>query len=100
MVPDVAFCTNCVALTAALKVVVPVLLKEILPRPWEPPTAPVNVIFLNPVASVKLRTVASTLFRVLVKLMLLLVLVVTPVKLLLLLVVANETAEFKTVGPV
>ena len=100
MVPELAFCTNCTAFTAALKVVVPVLVREMLPRPWEPPTAPVNVIFLNPVATVKLRAVASALFKVLVKLILLLVLVVTPVKLLLLFVVAKETAEFKTVGPV
>ncbi|CAB4816230.1 unannotated protein [freshwater metagenome] len=53
VVPEVAFCTNCAAFTAALKVVVPVLVREILPRPWEPPTIPVKVMSPEPVVIVR-----------------------------------------------
>ena len=53
VVPEVAFCTSCEALTAALKVVVPVLVKEILPRPRESPTMPVKVMSPEPVLIVR-----------------------------------------------
>ena len=53
VVPEEEFCTNCEALTAALKVVIPVLFKEILPRPWEPPTIPVKVMSPEPVVIVR-----------------------------------------------
>jgi hypothetical protein len=44
VVPDVEFCTTLAATTVELKVDVPVLVSEILPRPCEPPTAPVKVM--------------------------------------------------------
>jgi len=38
-------------------VVVPVPVSEILPRPWEPPTAPVKVTLPEPVVRLKFRFV-------------------------------------------
>ena len=45
-------------------VVVPVLVKEILPKPWEPPTAPVKVIVDVPAFAVNARGVDVALFTV------------------------------------
>ncbi|CAM3793808.1 hypothetical protein POBR111598_09980 [Polynucleobacter brandtiae] len=57
VVPDVEFCNRLVAATVLLKVVLPVLVKEILPRPCEPPTAPVKVMLPVPAETVRLRGV-------------------------------------------
>ena len=53
VVPELAFCTNCAALTAALMVVIPVLVKAILPRPREPPIMPVKVMSPEPAVIVR-----------------------------------------------
>ena len=53
-----------VALTVEPKVEVPVLVSEILPKPREPPTAPVNVILAVPTESVKLLAAVASLSTV------------------------------------
>ena len=53
-----------VALTVELKVEVPVLVSEILPKPREPPTAPVNVILAVPTESVKFLAAVASLSTV------------------------------------
>ncbi len=53
VVPVLEFCVNDVALTVDEKVVVPVLVREILPSPCAPPTAPVKVILPEPEVRVK-----------------------------------------------
>ena len=53
-----------VALTVELKVEVPVLVRAILPKPREPPTAPVNVILAVPTESVKFLAALASLSTV------------------------------------
>jgi hypothetical protein len=53
-----------VALTVELKVDVPVLVSEILPKPCAPPTAPVKVIFAVPTESVKFLAAVTSLSTV------------------------------------
>ena len=53
-----------VALTVELKVEVPVLVSEILPKPCAPPTAPVKVIFAVPTESVKFLAAVASLSTV------------------------------------
>ncbi|BEI41381.1 hypothetical protein PHIN9_13180 [Polynucleobacter sp. HIN9] len=73
VVPVVEFCTTLLAATVELKVVVPVLVKEMFPKPWAPPTAPVKVMLLEPTLAVRLRGVLLSLFTVLLKAIALLV---------------------------
>ena len=100
VVPLAAFCTTLAASTLALKVVVPVLVKSMADKACVPPTAPVKVMCLKPVATVRLRAVLVALFSVLLKLMSLLVFFVAPLMSALSLVVAKDTAVARTVGPV
>ncbi|CAM3793230.1 hypothetical protein POBR111598_09960 [Polynucleobacter brandtiae] len=63
VVPVIAFCIRLVAATELLKVVLPVLVKEILPRPCEPPTAPVKVMLPVPAETVRFFVVVAALLR-------------------------------------
>ena len=65
VVPVLEFCVNDVALTVDEKVVVPVLVREILPSPCAPPTAPVKVMLPEPVVTVKSFVAAVMLSTVL-----------------------------------
>ena len=65
VVPVLEFCVNDVALTVDEKVVVPVPVKEILPSPCAPPTAPVKVMLPEPVVTVKSLVAAVMLLTVL-----------------------------------
>ncbi len=65
VVPVAEFCIKLALATEALNVVIPVLVKEILPRPLDPPTAPVKVILDVPTLILSARAVASALFTVL-----------------------------------
>ena len=67
VVPLLEFCTTVLAATVELKVVVPVLVKEMFPRPCAPPTAPVKVMLLEPTLAVRLRGVLLSLLTVLLK---------------------------------
>jgi len=53
VVPEVAFWMREAAVTAAEKVVVPVEVRDMLPKPCEPPTAPVKVTLPEPEEIVK-----------------------------------------------
>ena len=68
VVPVLEFCVNDVALTVDEKVVVPVLVREILPSPCAPPTAPVKVMLPEPEVKVKLYVLVAELFNVPLKL--------------------------------
>ncbi|BEI37613.1 hypothetical protein PHIN7_13370 [Polynucleobacter sp. HIN7] len=68
MVPVLEFCTTLLATTVELKVVVPVLVKEMLPSPCAPPTAPVKVMLPEPVVIFKSNVLVAVLFSVLLKL--------------------------------
>ena len=87
VVPLLEFCTTVLAATVELKVVVPVLVKEMFPRPCAPPTAPVKVMLLEPTLAVRLRGVLLSLLTVLLKEM-------------ALLVVANVALAAKVTAPV
>ena len=87
VVPVLEFCTTLLATMVEPKVVVPVLVKEIFPRPCAPPTAPVKVMLLEPTLAVRLRGVLLSLFTVLLKE-------------IALLVVARATAAPKVTAPV
>ena len=65
VVPVLEFCVNDVALTVDEKVVVPVPVKEILPSPCAPPTAPVKVMLPEPALTVSARAVELSLLTVL-----------------------------------
>ena len=65
VVPVEEFWVKLALATEALKVVIPVLVKEILPRPLEPPTSPVKVILDVPTLMLSARAVASALLTVL-----------------------------------
>ncbi len=65
VVPVLEFCVNDVALTVDEKVVVPVPVKEILPSPCAPPTAPVKVMLPEPEVRVKSLVAAVILSTVL-----------------------------------
>ena len=65
VVPVTEFCVSAAAITAALKVEVPVLVNEIFPKPCEPPTAPVKVTFDVPTLTLNALAVALALFSVL-----------------------------------
>ena len=67
VVPLLEFCTTVLAATVELKVVVPVLVKEMFPRPCAPPTAPVKVMLLEPDVMVRSFVAAVILFTVLLK---------------------------------
>ncbi len=73
VVPVLEFCVNDVALTVDEKVVVPVPVKEILPSPCAPPTAPVKVMLPEPTLTVSALAVVLSLLTVLLKDMALLV---------------------------
>ena len=87
VVPVLEFCVNDVALTVDEKVVVPVLVREILPSPCAPPTAPVKVMLPEPTLTVRLRGVAPSLLTVLLNE-------------IVLLVVAKVVAAANVTGPV
>ncbi|BEI37609.1 hypothetical protein PHIN7_13400 [Polynucleobacter sp. HIN7] len=87
VVPVLEFCTTLLATTVELKVVVPVLVKEMLPSPCAPPTAPVKVMLPEPTLAVRLRGVLLSLSTVLLKE-------------IALLVVAKVTAAPKVTAPV
>ena len=87
VVPLLEFCTTVLAATVELKVVVPVLVKEMFPRPCAPPTAPVKVMLLEPTLAVRLRGVLLSLLTVLLKEM-------------ALFVVANVALAAKVTAPV
>ena len=87
VVPVLEFCVNDVALTVDEKVVVPVLVREILPSPCAPPTAPVKVILPEPTLTVSALAVVLSLLTVLLNE-------------IVLLVVANVVAAAKVTGPV
>ncbi len=87
VVPVLEFCVNDVALTVDEKVVVPVLVREILPSPCAPPTAPVKVILPEPTLTVSALAVVLSLLTVLLNET-------------VLLVVASVTAAASVTGPV
>ncbi len=87
VVPLLEFCTTVLAATVELKVVVPVLVKEMFPRPCAPPTAPVKVMLLEPTLAVRLRGVLLSLLTVLLND-------------IALLVVANVALAAKVTAPV
>ena len=68
VVPDVAFWMRELATTVEPNVVVPVEVREILPKPCEPPTAPVKVTLPEPEVIVKAYGVVETLLSVPLKL--------------------------------
>ena len=67
VVPVEAFCTKEAAVTAALKVVVPVEVKAIAANLLVPPTIPVKVSLPEPEVMVKAYGVVEALSRVLAK---------------------------------
>ena len=69
VVPEVAFWMSELATTVELNVVVPVEVREILPKPCEPPTAPVKVTLPEPEVIVKSLVVDAAELSVEVKLM-------------------------------
>ena len=73
VVPEVAFWMRELATTVEVNVVVPVEAREILPKPCEPPTAPVKVSLPEPEVMVKAYGVVEALLRVPVMVMALLV---------------------------
>ncbi len=87
VVPVLEFCVNDVALTVDEKVVVPVLVREILPSPCAPPTAPVKVMLPEPTLTVSALAVVLSLLTVLLNE-------------IVLLVVAKVVAAAKVTGPV
>ncbi len=87
VVPILEFCVNDIALTVDEKVVVPVLVREILPSPCAPPTAPVKVMLPEPTLTVSALAVVLSLLTVLLNE-------------IVLLVVAKVVAAAKVTGPV
>lgn len=87
VVPILEFCVNDIALTVDEKVVVPVLVREILPSPCAPPTAPVKVMLPEPTLTVSALAVVLSLLTVLLNE-------------IVLLVVPSVTAAAKVTGPV
>ena len=69
VVPVEAFCTNEAAVTAALKVVVPVEVKAMAANLLVPPTIPVKVSLPEPEVMVRAYGVVEALLRVLEKVM-------------------------------
>ena len=87
VVPLLAFCTRLVASTVLVNVVLPVLVRAMLPKPREPPTAPVKVIW--PVPEVMVKSLVSSLCELTV-----------PLKITELLVVARlKPEEISTASP-
>ena len=87
VVPVLEFCTTLLATMVEPKVVVPVLVSEMLPKPCAPPTAPVKVMLLVPTLMVRLRGVLLSLLTVLLND-------------IALLVVANVALAAKVTAPV